>query len=238
MNPEDVLPPVTAYYVMRVGSLPLVPFHPPGDPTLADAVAKLAGKHHAVLLANHGPVVAGTSLDAAVGAIEELEETARLFLLLRQEKTRWLTPAQVAGCQETLPARLIYAAHLPPSWSAMCWLTISSKFLSAAKPMALARAVSNLYGQPATMRWIWASGSQRMRFHRSCAGDAAQAVHHVADADIDARQRQAAAVAPGRGRQLVGVQQTVPAPAGARGSTCGRCAPPGRPLRRRPAARG
>ena len=103
VNPEDVLPPVTAYYVMRVGSLPLVPFHPPGDPTLADAVAKLADKHHAVLLANHGPVVAGTSLDAAVGAIEELEETARLFLLLRREKTRWLTPAQVADVRKRYP---------------------------------------------------------------------------------------------------------------------------------------
>ncbi|MFM9843559.1 MAG: 3-oxo-tetronate 4-phosphate decarboxylase [Dongiaceae bacterium] len=103
VNPEDVLPPVTAYYVMRVGSLPLVPFHPPGDPTLADAVAKLAGKHHAVLLANHGPVVAGTSLDAAVGAIEELEETARLFLLLRQERTRWLTPEQVADIRKRYP---------------------------------------------------------------------------------------------------------------------------------------
>ncbi len=103
VNPEDVLPPVTAYYVMRVGSLPLVPFHPPGDPTLADAVAKLAGKHHAVLLANHGPVVAGTSLDAAVGAIEELEETARLYLLLRREKTRWLTPEQVADVRKRYP---------------------------------------------------------------------------------------------------------------------------------------
>jgi ribulose-5-phosphate 4-epimerase/fuculose-1-phosphate aldolase len=103
VDPEDVLPPVTAYYVMRVGCLPLVPFHPPGDPTLADAVAKLAGKHHAVLLANHGPVVAGTSLDAAVGAIEELEETARLYLLLRQEKTRWLTPAQVADIRKRYP---------------------------------------------------------------------------------------------------------------------------------------
>jgi ribulose-5-phosphate 4-epimerase/fuculose-1-phosphate aldolase len=103
VNPEDVLPPVTAYYVMRVGSLPLVPFHPPGDPTLAEAVAKLAGKHHAVLLANHGPVVAGTSLDAAVGAIEELEETARLYLLLRREKTRWLTPEQVADVRKRYP---------------------------------------------------------------------------------------------------------------------------------------
>ena len=104
VNPEDVLPPVTAYYVMRVGSLPLVPYYPPGDPSLAEAVAKLAGKHHAVLLANHGPVVAGTSLDAAVGAIEELEETARLFLLLRQEKTRWLTAEQVADVRKRYPS--------------------------------------------------------------------------------------------------------------------------------------
>jgi ribulose-5-phosphate 4-epimerase/fuculose-1-phosphate aldolase len=103
VNPDDVLPPVTAYYVMRVGSLPLVPFHAPGDPTLADAVAKLAGKHHAVLLANHGPVVAGSSLDAAVNAIEELEETAKLYLLLRQEKTRWLTPEQVADVKKRYP---------------------------------------------------------------------------------------------------------------------------------------
>jgi 3-dehydro-4-phosphotetronate decarboxylase len=105
VDADDVLPPVTAYYVMRVGSLPLVPYYPPGDPDLAAAVRKLAGKHHAVLLANHGPVVAGTSLDAAVQAIEELEETAKLFLLLRQEKTRWLTPEQVAEVRRRFPPR-------------------------------------------------------------------------------------------------------------------------------------
>jgi ribulose-5-phosphate 4-epimerase/fuculose-1-phosphate aldolase len=100
VNTDDVLPPITAYYVMRVGSLPLVPYYPPGDRDLANAIAKLAGKHHAVMLANHGPVVAGTSLDAAVGAVEELEETARLFLLLRNEKTRWLTPEQMAEVRQ------------------------------------------------------------------------------------------------------------------------------------------
>jgi 3-dehydro-4-phosphotetronate decarboxylase len=105
VDADDVLPPVTAYYVMRVGSLPLVPYYPPGDPDLAAAVRKLAGKHHAVLLANHGPVVAGNSLDAAVQAIEELEETAKLFLLLRQEKTRWLTPDQVAEVRRRFPPR-------------------------------------------------------------------------------------------------------------------------------------
>jgi len=96
IDPADVLPPITAYYIMRVGALPLVPYFPPGDPDLAGAVGKLAGKHHAVLLANHGPVVAGTSLDNAVQATEELEETAKLFLMLRGMATRLLTPEQVA----------------------------------------------------------------------------------------------------------------------------------------------
>jgi ribulose-5-phosphate 4-epimerase/fuculose-1-phosphate aldolase len=91
----DCLPPMTAYYVMRVGALPLVPYYPPGDEALAEAVGKLAGKHHAMLLANHGPVVAGSGLSAAQDAIEELEETARLFLMLRHDKLRLLTPAQV-----------------------------------------------------------------------------------------------------------------------------------------------
>jgi ribulose-5-phosphate 4-epimerase/fuculose-1-phosphate aldolase len=95
VDPADVLPPITAYYVMRVGQLPLVPYFPPGDLGLAEAVRPLAGKHHAVLLANHGPVVAGTSLSAAAGAIEELEETARLFLLLHGHRLRLLTPDQV-----------------------------------------------------------------------------------------------------------------------------------------------
>jgi 3-dehydro-4-phosphotetronate decarboxylase len=97
IDAENVLPPITAYYVMRVGRLPLVPYFPPGDPGLAEAVRKRAGKHHAVLLANHGPVVAGTSLDAAANAIEELEETAKLFLLLRGQRLRLLTDEQVAA---------------------------------------------------------------------------------------------------------------------------------------------
>ncbi len=92
---DDVLPPITAYYVMRVGRLPLIPYFKPGDLKLAEAVRQYAGRHHAVLLANHGPVVAGTSLEAAVGAIEELEETAKLFLLLHGRKVRYLTDAQL-----------------------------------------------------------------------------------------------------------------------------------------------
>jgi len=102
IDPHDCLPPLTAYYVMRVGRLPLVPYFAPGDEGLARAVEKLAGAHHAVLLANHGPVVAGTTLDHAVSATEELEETAKLFLLLRDRPIRPLTAEQV----EDLRARL------------------------------------------------------------------------------------------------------------------------------------
>ena len=86
VDPADVLPPLTAYYVMRIGSLPLVPYYAPGDMALAQAVRGFAGKHHALLLANHGPVVAGSSLSAAADAVEELEATAKLYLLLRHEK--------------------------------------------------------------------------------------------------------------------------------------------------------
>ena len=94
VDPEDVLPPLTAYYVMRVGSLPLVGYHPPGDAALADAVARKAAISHAVLLANHGPVVAGKTLLEAQYAIEELEETAKLFLLLGNRAIRPLTLMQ------------------------------------------------------------------------------------------------------------------------------------------------
>lgn len=103
INPCDCIPPLTAYYVMRVGRLPLVPYHMPGDPELGDAVRGLAGEHSAVLLANHGPVVAGKNLEAAVYATEELEETAKLFLLLRGENPRVLTPEQVAALEQRFP---------------------------------------------------------------------------------------------------------------------------------------
>jgi ribulose-5-phosphate 4-epimerase/fuculose-1-phosphate aldolase len=95
LDPSSVLPPLTPYYVMRVGDTALVPYHRPGDPAVADAIRGLAGRYASVLLANHGPVVAGTSLAAAVNAMEELEETARLHLLLRGLNPRALSPAQV-----------------------------------------------------------------------------------------------------------------------------------------------
>jgi ribulose-5-phosphate 4-epimerase/fuculose-1-phosphate aldolase len=94
-DPEDVLPPLTAYYVMRVGKTALIPYHRPGDPHIGDAIKGLAGKYTSVLLANHGPVMAGKTLEAAVYATEELEETSRLHLLTRGLNPRVLTDAQI-----------------------------------------------------------------------------------------------------------------------------------------------
>ncbi|WIM13215.1 3-oxo-tetronate 4-phosphate decarboxylase [Enhydrobacter sp.] len=103
-NAETTLPPLTAYFVMRVGKLPLVPYFRPGDPKLADAIRGYAKGHRAVLLANHGPVVAGTSLSAASASIEELEETAKLHLLLQGLKTRTLSASQVREIEEAFPS--------------------------------------------------------------------------------------------------------------------------------------
>ena len=103
VDQADVLPPLTAYYVMRVGRLPLVPYYRPGDRALAKAVRVAAADHHSVLLANHGPVVAGKALDAAVYAAEELEETAKLHLLLQGAPVRLLTEDQVAELREAFP---------------------------------------------------------------------------------------------------------------------------------------
>ena len=96
---NDCLPPLTAYFVMKIGRLPLVPYHRPGDPRLGDAIRRYACKHCAVLLANHGPVVSGASLAAASYAVEELEETAKLFLLLRSVPTRPLSGEQIEELQ-------------------------------------------------------------------------------------------------------------------------------------------
>ncbi len=95
IDPANALPPMTAYYVMKVGRTALVPYYRPGDSAVVDAIRGLAGRYSAVLLANHGPVVAGRDLEAAVYATEELEETAKLRLLLHGLNPRLLTRAQV-----------------------------------------------------------------------------------------------------------------------------------------------
>lgn len=94
-DPEDVLPPLTAYAIMKLGRVKLLPYFRPGDPAMGAAVRSLAAKRSVVLLANHGPVVSAKDLEAAVYATEELEETAKLTLLTRGLHPRLLTTAQI-----------------------------------------------------------------------------------------------------------------------------------------------
>ena len=94
-DPDDVLPPLTPYAIMKLGRVKLLPFFLPGDPAMGEAVRGLAGKRSAVMLANHGPVVAGRDVEAACNAVEELEDTARLAMLLRGVHARMLTAEQV-----------------------------------------------------------------------------------------------------------------------------------------------
>jgi ribulose-5-phosphate 4-epimerase/fuculose-1-phosphate aldolase len=103
IDPANVIPPITAYYVMKIGKLPLIPYYRPGDEGLGDAIRGLAGKHTAVLLANHGPVVSAKKLDAAVYAMEELEETAKLYLLLHAHNPRYLKPEQIKDLERSFP---------------------------------------------------------------------------------------------------------------------------------------
>nr|WP_325249068.1 aldolase [Amylibacter sp.] len=94
-DPENFLPPLTPYGIMKLGKVRLLPYFMPGDPAMGEAVRGLAGKRSAVMLANHGPVVAGKDVEAACNAIEELEDTARLALMLRGMNARALTDTQV-----------------------------------------------------------------------------------------------------------------------------------------------
>lgn len=97
VDEDNALPPITAYGIMRVGKVKLLPFFLPGDPGMGDAVRGLAGKRSAVLLAHHGPVVAGKDLEAAVFAMEELEETAKLALLTHGLKPKLLSEPQIGA---------------------------------------------------------------------------------------------------------------------------------------------
>lgn len=95
VDEDDFLPPLTPYGIMQLGRVRLLPFFRPGDPAMGEAVRGLAGKRSAVMLANHGPVVAGKDVEAACNAIEELEATARLAMLTRGRSPRALSEAQV-----------------------------------------------------------------------------------------------------------------------------------------------
>ncbi len=96
VDPANPIPPLTPYFVMRVGrTMPIVPYYRPGDAAMEPAIHEAAKDARAVLLANHGPVVSGKTLTDAVYAAEELEEAAKLFLMLRGQSPRLLTPGQV-----------------------------------------------------------------------------------------------------------------------------------------------
>ncbi len=95
VDEDNFLPPLTPYGIMKLGKVKLLPFFRPGDPEMGKAVRGLAGKRSAVMLANHGPVVAGKDVEAACNAIEELEDTARLALLTRGLNPRMLSAAEV-----------------------------------------------------------------------------------------------------------------------------------------------
>lgn len=95
IDPDNFLPPLTPYAIMKLGKVKLLPFFRPGDLAMGAAVRGLAGKRTAVMLANHGPVVAGKDIEAACHAIEELEDTARLAMLLRGLPARMLSDAQI-----------------------------------------------------------------------------------------------------------------------------------------------
>jgi ribulose-5-phosphate 4-epimerase/fuculose-1-phosphate aldolase len=100
---QDALPPLTAYYVMRVGRLPLVRYFRPGDRALAEEVKRVSREHRSMLLANHGPIVSGASLEEAVYAYEELEETAKIFFILGDRPTSPLSAEDVADINRTFP---------------------------------------------------------------------------------------------------------------------------------------
>lgn len=95
VDPDDFLPPLTPYAIMQLGRVKLLPFYLPGDPAMGAAVRGLAGRRSAVMLANHGPVVAGRDVEAACNAVEELENTARLALMLRGATPRMLDESQI-----------------------------------------------------------------------------------------------------------------------------------------------
>jgi len=103
---ENALPPLTPYYVMRIGTLPMIPYYRPADPKLAREVGRAAADHHAILLAQHGMIVGGKDLDDAVNSAEELEETARLFFQLRGRPYNELAQDQVAELERIFPNKL------------------------------------------------------------------------------------------------------------------------------------
>ena len=91
LDEAEPLPVFTPYYLMRVAPLAVLPYFRPGSEELAGAVGAAAVKHDAMLMRNHGVITLGRTMDEAVDRCEELEETAKLWFLLRGREVRNLT---------------------------------------------------------------------------------------------------------------------------------------------------
>jgi 3-dehydro-4-phosphotetronate decarboxylase len=104
-DPENAIPALTPYVVMRVGRVKLMPYVPPGDPEMGAMIEALHGQYAGVLLGNHGPVVAGKDLASTVYAAEELEETAKLAILARNLPSRALAQAEIAELERRFALR-------------------------------------------------------------------------------------------------------------------------------------
>lgn len=105
VDPEDAIPPITPYVVMRVGRVPVLPYTKPGSADIAPIVRARAERNAGVLLANHGAVVAGASLESAISAIEELEETAKLIFLTKNMPVRHLDATAIADLESSFKLR-------------------------------------------------------------------------------------------------------------------------------------
>lgn len=95
IDTNEIIKPFTPYFVMKIGRIEMIPYYPPGDDRLAEALGKWAGKRNAFLLQNHGPVITGSSLEVAMDLMEEFEETAKLVYLLKDEKVRYLSENEI-----------------------------------------------------------------------------------------------------------------------------------------------
>ncbi|MGC6325395.1 aldolase [Pasteurella multocida] len=100
LNPDNAMKAFTPYYVMRVGKLPVIPYYRPGDTNIARELSERSLLSKAFLLANHGVVVTGTDLVDAVDNTEELEETAKLYFLLKGQQVRYLTDDEVKDLEK------------------------------------------------------------------------------------------------------------------------------------------
>ena len=190
IDPRAALPPMTPYYLMKCGHTALVPYYRPGDPAVADAIKGLAGKYSSVLLANHGPVVSGDTLEAAVFAIEELEETAKLYLLLRGLNPRYLSPEQVEDLTKVFGLTLPEHGHDLPRHGRACpaihvFATRSKTWMPGTSPGMTEFGASRVAASVATHRSPRNDDGVSLRYTRPTASQSQIRLPHIRiDADV------------------------------------------------------